>query len=151
MKRLSIFSFLLMFCAFLWAQTPDRNSVIIHSTDWVQFQEANGVQQLYRFADCNSTESGFIGEYVQIRIVNTTNQAKTVEWDMKLWYNNECINCTDNNDEFKRIISIPANGVIESNCFHNGYSNLNIYSASLKRMPDEWELTHFEFRNFTVK
>lgn len=135
----------------LWAQTTERNSQIIHSSDWVMINEFDGVQQFYRFSDCNSTESGFIGEYVQIRVVNTTNQKKNVEWDMKLWYNNECINCADNSEEFNRSISIPANSVVESNCLHNGYSNLNIYSASLKRMPGEWELTHFEFRNFTVK
>lgn len=151
MKKLLIFSALYMIGTFLWAQTTERNTQTVHSKEWVLLNESNGVQQYYRFSECNVPESGFIGEYVQVRIVNTTSTAKQVEWDIRLWYNNECINCGSESPEYHRSVSVPARGNIESECSNNAYVTWNIYSASLNRKPDEWELTNFEFRNFTVK
>jgi hypothetical protein len=151
MKKLIFCCVILISGLPIFSQTSVKRSTDNTQKDWVLVQEANGVSQFIRYSNCNSPEHGFIGEYVQMKLVNNSDAAKTISWDLLLWYNGECINCDHVSDEYHRSMIIPASGIIESGCDHNKNPFLNIYSKSLNPAPDEWELTHFEIRNYTVK
>lgn len=151
MKKIS-FVFILLFSVIISnAQTVTIGSGNMKSGDWVLYQETGGVQMFYKFSDCNIPDQGPVGEYVLIKLVNTSNADRKVDWDNVLWYNNSCINCENLTDEYHKSIVIPALGAVESGCRYDEKSVLNIFSGALNMTGDQWKLTGFEFRNFIVK
>jgi len=88
---------------------------------------------------------------VLLKIVNNNPQAKQISWDIVLWYKDNCVNCDLSNIEQKRNISIPANSQIEATCALEEGQTLKMFSKFLNYKFDDWELTHFELRNFIVK
>lgn len=135
----------------LHAQTEKTYPQIERTTDWVLYQEASGVQQFYRFQECNLPEEGYYRENVLLKLVNTTNETKQVEWDLVMWYGKNCVNCNADRPEEHRSFIIPPYGVLEATCSLYTPNTLKIFSKFLNYKFDDWVLTHFELRNFTVK
>ncbi len=134
-----------------FAQVVTVNSVNNNSSEWILARESAGVKLFYKFSDCSNSENGPVGKYIVIRLVNTSSAERLVEWDNVLWYNNQCINCEKPGDEFHKQVRISSGATIESSCSYSEFSVLNIFSGSLNKTSDEWKLTGFEFRNYTVK
>jgi hypothetical protein len=123
---------------------------IVSSEDWTFYQEADGVQQFYRIAQCVNSNESYYREYVLIKLINNTNQDKVVEWDNVFWYQDRCINCNMDNHQHHRVVKIDANSELSGNC-EPGDKTLKIFSRFLDYKFDGSFLTHFELRNFNIK
>ncbi len=124
---------------------------IERSTDWILYQESNGVQQYYKFTECNIPEEGFYREYVLIRLVNTTNSIKQVDWDIVKWYGEKCINPDGNIEEQHRSVLLQPNETLDGSCALDTDKTLKMFSKFLNYKFEDWILSHFELRNFIVK
>jgi hypothetical protein len=124
---------------------------IIRSTDWVLYQENNGVEQYYKFQECHLPNEGYHRENVLIKLVNKTPVVKEVSWDNVMWYGENCINCDANSPEEHRSVILQPNETQEAKCEVLGPMTLKLFSKFLNYDMDEWFLIHFEFRNFTAK
>lgn len=141
--------FSLMFNKQLIAQ-QELPSKIIKSPTWTLYQEQGGVQLFYRFQECHIPSEGFHRELVLIKLVNNTSIEKQVEWDIVLWYKDNCVNCDLSNKEQHRKVVLAPNSQIEGTCNLEEGQTLKMFSRFLNYKMDDWELTHFELRNFKV-
>jgi len=97
----------------------------------------------------------FNQELVIIKIQNITSNDLIVEWDNKLWYDDLCINCAEDNTEFTNKIKIEKGKEIIGNCSKN--NNLRIFSKftdNIEDMPGVTkisELTKFELENIKIE
>ncbi len=135
----------------LSAQSGSGYPEIQRSTDWVLYQEADGVQLFYRFAECNLPSEGYYREKVLLKLVNITNLEKTVDWDVVLWYGPNCVNCDEANPEQHKTVVLAPGTTREATCELDKNFELKLFSRFLNYQLDDWVLTHFELRNFTVK
>lgn len=148
---LLVFVLITLITSSLSAQEQTDFPAIQRSTDWVLYQEQNGVQQYYKFEECNIPAEGFYREYILVKLVNTTSQPKIVEWDVVKWYASTCNNCDLSNPEQHRNVELGANEALEGNCSLETDKTLKMFSKFLNYNMKEWELTHFELRNYTVR
>ena len=97
----------------------------------------------------------FNQEIVIIKIQNITSNDLLIEWDSKLWYDNSCVNCLEDNNEFKNRIKIKSGKEITGNCSEN--NNLRIFSKFTEDIEDMpgvtkiTELTKFKFENIKIE
>jgi hypothetical protein len=150
MKNLFALLFIGLSVLSLSSQTTADYPIIERSTDWVLYQEANGVQQYYKFMECHIPNEGYHREHVLIKLVNTTNIEKQVDWDMVIYYGEKIVNPNGDNPEQHRSVTVPANGSVEGEC-KMGDKTLRIFSKFLNYTMEDWLLSHFELRNFVVK
>jgi hypothetical protein len=132
-------------------QAQSSYPVIERSTDWVLYQESNGVQQFYKFSECNIPEEGFFREYVLVKLVNTTAQIRYVDWDIVKWYGENCVNPDGNLEEQHRSLILQPNETVEGSCSLDTDKTLKMFSKFLNYKFDDWVLSNFELRNYTVK
>jgi hypothetical protein len=151
MKNLFALLFIGLSVLSLSSQTTADYPIIERSTDWILYQEANGVQQYYMFAECNIPEEGFFREYVLIKIVNTTSETKQVDWDIVKWYGKNCNNCDEQSQEQHRSVIVEPNASLIGNCSLKTDKTLKMFSKFLNYQMEDWVLTHFELRNYIVK
>jgi len=153
MKLKYFFSFALISVALSAINLQAQNDypTIERSTDWVLYQESNGVQQYYMYSECNIPEEGFFREYVLVKLVNTTDQIKYVDWDVVKWYGENCVNPDANIQEQHRSVMLQQNETVEGSCALDTDKTLKMFSKFLNYKFDDWVLSHFELRNFTVK
>jgi hypothetical protein len=151
MKQLIILFVLVLSGLQMNAQTADEYPAIERSTDWVLYQEVDGVKQYYKFQECNIPSEGYYREHVLIKLENSTSAVKTVEWDNVMWYGSTCINCDESSQEEHRSFVLQPATAQEATCALEQGMALKLFSKFLNYQMDDWVLTHFEFRNFSVK
>ena len=152
MKNIIVLSAIVFLNIHIQAQTTTTYPQIKRSTDWILYQEVSGVKQYYKFQECNIPEEGYFRESVLLKLENTTDEIKQVDWDMVMWYGSNCINCDTDIEENHRKVTLQPNSSLESTCsLSSEESTLKIFSKFLNYSFDDWVLTHFELRNFSVK
>lgn len=129
--------------------SQDSYPVIERSSDWVLYQRKDGVEQYYKFQECNIPEEGFHREYVLIKLVNTTDKVVQVQWDIVSWYGKQCVNSSADHPEYRRNIILQPHQIVEGTCDLRYGKKLAIFSKFLNYKNDD-VLTHFELRNFKV-
>lgn len=149
MKRIVFFVAVLMILYVGTGFSQDVYPMIERSTDWVLYQKKDGVEQYYKFQECNIPEEGFYREYVLIKLVNTTDKVVRVEWDIVSWYGNKCANANVDNPEYHRSVILQPLQTVEGTCDLRFGKKLVIFSNFLNYKIDDY-LTHFELRNFKV-
>ncbi len=79
--------------------------------DWTLYMTQNGVEIYLKKEACDVGAKDLF-TYAQVRLVNTTNTEKSVDFNFELYHENSCVGCT-NVDEYRKSVTVPANGSLE--------------------------------------
>lgn len=124
-----------------------------YGNNWNVYYENAEVKISYQKQTCD-LKNQFDQEFVLIKIENLTPNTISVEWDSKLWYDESCINCEQDNPEFRKEITIESNNTIIGNCFeHNSLRIFSRFTEKLEDMPGVDKivrLTKFELKNLKI-
>ena len=150
-KSLILFVLIAIISNFGFSGNPSVNNQAIKPKTWTLLMEKNGIQVFYKYADCNDLKNGVFQEMAYLKLVNTTNLNVSIEWDLKRWYDDKCVNCDSNNPEHHLSFKLNA-GETKSGSCENRFEvrELSIFSKFLN-MENKSVLTKFSLDNFVVK
>jgi hypothetical protein len=122
--------------------------------NWTTYYSDNDVKIEYQYTNCEYSDR-FNQEFVILKITNLTNNNLSISWVNESWYDNKCINCSENRtDEALNEIFVPANQVVIGDC--DIQDNLRIFSKFSDRIEDMpgikkiVELTKFKLKNINI-
>tara|TARA_B100000902_G_scaffold97111_1_gene99725 strand:+ start:434 stop:886 length:453 start_codon:yes stop_codon:yes gene_type:complete len=128
------------------SSTENKNFEVYFENDKIKIE--------YKLVNCEYADF-FNQEFVIIQVTNKLNKKISVEWMEERWYDDNCNNCEQEDDEYRKKTIIDANETVLGEC--NFHSNLKIFSKftdKLKDMPGVKKittLTKFELKNITIK
>ena len=146
-KLLVCFLLLSMICGTIQAVNPNEKK-------WNNYYQDSTITISFMYINCEYTDR-FDTEYVLLKIRNTGNTSKTIEWTEELWYDNKCINCETDSDEYRKMIQINEQDIVTGDCVT--YNDLRIfskYTSEIEEMPGLkkiYKLTNFKLNNITIK
>ncbi|MCH2224368.1 MAG: hypothetical protein MK066_06315 [Crocinitomicaceae bacterium] len=117
------------------------------SKQWTLLKEEGDIQLYVRKDECKmgSLEKPF--SYTFIKIVNNGTTDHTVNFDLAVHFENECIGCISNPETTKHI-KISANSSLETDCsFENGALAVLIQNPNF---GDKRIFTGLELKNFKL-
>ena len=104
-------------------------------------------------AICNYLDSNDDGTITQLELEYLIEKLN-MKWDEKIWYDESCINCEQDSPEFRKVISIENDEILEGNCIeHNVLRIFSKFTEKLEDMPGVdkiVKLTKFELKNLTI-
>ena len=121
--------------------------------NWITYHENSEVKITYQKQNCDYNNQ-FNQEFIIIKIDNLTSNAIFIEWDNKIWYDNNCVNCEHDYDELRKKIRLESNKTMVGNCFEN--NALRIFSKFTEKLEDMpgvkkiTKLTKFELKNLKI-
>ena len=115
--------------------------------EWKLIHSENGVNIYQKEADCEIRNVPDEKRYL-IKIENTNASAVDVEWDTKIWYNDNCINCNSNSAENHHSFRVEANSNLAGNC-ESTESALYVFRSFID-LKSPTKLTKYELQNVTV-
>ena len=121
--------------------------------NWDVYYEDDKVKISYQKETCDF-DNQFDQEFIFLKIENLTSHAILLQWDSKLWYDESCINCEQDNPEFRKEIKIEGNQAMIGNCSqHNVLRIFSRFTEELEDMPGVDKivnLTKFTFSNLKI-
>lgn len=130
---------------------PSVNNQTQKPKTWTLLFEKSGIQVFYKYADCNDVKNGIFQEMAYLKLVNTTNLNVTLDWDLKRWLNDKCVNCESNNPEHHFSFKLNAGETKSGSCENRfEFRELSVFSKFLN-MDNKATLTKFSLENFIVK
>ena len=131
------------------ASTASAQDIEFKKTDqWEFMYEIDGVNFYYKATECHDVSEGYHREYVLLKLENTNDYAIVADWDVEMYYNNECFNCGDKlNAEHHKSIYIEANETKEGTCEIYEPKTLKIFSRFLNYDAPVSTLTNFKLIN----
>lgn len=163
MKRLLFIGFLLLGLTSIansetnqFILTPSSVDDLEPTSEWQTYKTFDGVQVEYRLARCGDGIELREQHLLLFRFTNTTNQAKSISWTMKMFRDGECYNCDRiERDEYKHTLNLEANETIEGDCTIETIRNqaLCTHDNYIKHVPGMagTRLTNFELIDVTVR
>lgn len=127
-------------------KAQDNQTKIDGSAEWKLVKSTSEVKIFSKEVLCIDPINGFNMKKVLIKAENLTSNTITLDWDKKLYYDNECLNCQTIKEEYHVNLILTPNQKIESDCSSN--DELNIFIQMIGRNSEK--LTGFEIRNFTI-
>jgi len=126
---------------------------LLFSQSWETILEQDGIVVEKGNVICKSSQ-GFDYSYLVLRIKNTTNVDKEIDFEYQAWYGENCQgNCVPHvGDPVVNNYIVPANGELMGNCERR--NELIYFEHSLVDHPNAYKsvMTSFEITNFkTVK
>lgn len=120
---------------------------ILHQNDEVIIETKN--------YNCDFSDA-YDQEFIFLKITNLTESSLTLKYSLKLWYDNECINCDSNKPEYEKLFKLNPKETITSNCYERlNQSKIFVkFSMPLEKMPGVnkiVKLTNFEINNIRVE
>lgn len=99
------------------------SSTVMYSQEgsWELYKEIDGISIYNKTVYCVSTEFDYNSDQLLLKLVNDNAEAKTISWKNELWYNDKCVNCDSESDEFNHQLTIPSNSEVAGVC--NGRHN----------------------------
>ena len=90
---------------------------------------------------------------VLLKLTNISNEKRTYTWKVNQWRNNECVNCSNNNEEQFVSITLNPGEKIEGSCDSKLNKATYIFDHYLKWVEGmtKQTLTNFEFVNISSK
>jgi len=121
------------------------------STQWVDLQTVEGVIFSAVLQDCNRPVDGIYQEMVFIKLVNTTEETKIVEFDLLLWYDGELWTRLPVNAEKRKSVVLKGGEMLVATCdpYSDYYYDIAIFSKFLN-YSDKPELSKFQLSNLKV-
>jgi len=126
-------------------------STSVAQENWQLLRSENGIEVYYKNQMCEP-EAGFDQEKIILKVVNTTVVAKTIDWDIYMWYNGVCKTCDVETGEYHKTISLAANEQQQGGC--SIYSNFDLcvfaQFTDVNYTGNKQVLTKYELANFLV-
>ena len=145
-------SFLFAITALI-ALTPNILSAS-NPADWETYFENDSIRIEFTYLNCEYIEQ-FNSEFLIFKITNHTNKNLNIEWESRLWYDDNCINCETNNPENRKQITIEPTSVSQGKCtINNALRIFSKFTEDLEKMPGVKKikaLTKFELINLKIK
>ncbi|PLW94992.1 MAG: hypothetical protein C0592_01140 [Marinilabiliales bacterium] len=118
------------------------------SDQWEFMYEIDGVNFYYKATECHDESQGYHREYVLLKLENTNDYSVVVDYDVEMYFHNECFNCGDKlNSEHHRTAYIEGNSTIEGTCTIGEDKTLKIFSRFLNYDNPKATLTNFKLIN----
>ena len=122
--------------------------------DWKTIIEKPEVKVESKNFICDYTNA-YDQEFIFLRITNLTKQDAVISYTLKLWYDDKCISCENEETEFRKTFKLKPYQRIESDCHQNSkQSKIFVkFSMPLEKMPGVnkiVKLTKYEITNLTV-
>ncbi len=150
-KNLLIIVLLVLISNLGFSGNPTVNNQSIKPKAWTLLMEKSGIQVFYKYADCNDEKNGIFQEMAYLKFVNTTNMNVALDWDLKRWLDDKCVNCDSNNPEHHFSFKLNAGETKSGTCENRSdFRELSIFSKFLN-MQNRTTLTKFSLENFIVK
>ncbi len=122
-----------------FAQLNDKN--------WILYQSIDGIEIYTQEIDCQS-ENVPAQKAIIVKVVNTTQSAVKVEWDLTVWYNNEKLVQNVKQGENHYTVDLSSNQTKQGNCDEpNGA--LYIFKDFITYVSPT-KLTRFELENIRI-
>ena len=129
-------------------EVPVDNKII----QWQEFYRSDSFLLSYKYADCSDDFNGIYHDYILIKAENLTDKQLLVDWNYLLYYDNECVSCNLEDDEYMfRIIFEPFQA-FEPDCFSSELpeqNRLRIFRSFIND-PGKDMLTKLVLGNLTV-
>jgi len=146
-KNMLLYLVLVLFLNTSLKATPANN--------WTDYYSDNEIKIEYQYLNCEYSDR-YNQEFVILKITNLTNKQISVSWNNESWYDEKCINCSEDNanESFNEIL-INANQFVTGSC--STQNNLRIFSKfsdSLANMPGVKKivkLTKFKLQNINIR
>jgi len=130
------------------------NSFAQNTNNWKIYFENNQISISYKIVNCEY-ETIFDQELIILKINNNTEKKLNIQWEEELWYNDICINCETEKQEYRTIISIDKQEILTGGCFTDNKLRLfSKFTNTLDEMPGVTKidkLTKFELNNITIQ
>jgi hypothetical protein len=121
------------------------------SENWEFMYEIDGVNFYYKATECHDVSEGYHREYVLLKLENTNDFNIVADWDVEMYYNNECFNCGDRlNSEHHKSVLVNSNGTVEGTCEIYEPKTLKIFSRFINYEDPKSTLTNFRLINITI-
>ena len=121
------------------------------SENWQLFKETPELKIESQKAVCTRPDEGTNIEYLYLKLTNKTSQTLQVKFKKEMWFDNECLSCSSESDEYNVIFNLKPNQRIFPICKDAGDFNvLRVFSS----MPDGFTkrtLTKFNISNLEIK
>ena len=140
----------MVFCLSASAQisTNHVSTSDINSFDWITYVDNQEVKIEYKRTDCD-LNSGLDKQYFLLRVSNKTQNEISVNWEMDLFYNDDCKTCGIGEYEWQ--IDLGAHQSVEGECTNGSENKLRMFSKFIDaNYSNPAELTGFKFGNLTV-
>lgn len=140
----------LALCFFSYSQIPTNfvESADINNSNWIVYTENQEVKIEFKRADCH-LNSGYDKQYFLVRITNKTQNDVSVNWEMDLFYNNDCKTCGIS--EYQWQIDLDPQGVAVGDCANGSENKLRMFSKFIDaNYTNTSVLTGFQFSNLTI-
>ena len=133
-----------------FANLADDNGDITNykGSEWKLYKDVEGVKIFFKLEERHDIKRGMHKEYLLIQIQNNSNENLEIKWKDELWYDEKCVNCQSNSEEFNKSIIINSGLTIMGDCSDNNFPELRIHSKFLNY--DLEELTKYEMSNIQV-
>ncbi len=118
--------------------------------EWKLVAEKNGIQVYSVYENCDDNVNDIHQENAVLKFVNTTDQKLAIAWDLKIWYNGECINCDKNESEHHFAIQLNAGETKKGSCENRNISRELLVFSKFLNMENKYLLTKFELQNINV-
>ena len=128
--RLSFSLILFLFTPILFLSQVDLSTMKSNTstkTNWKKYTKQEGILIEYSFQQDNPTRA-YKGEYLLLKITNSSNLNRHISWDFSAIYNSErCLNCDSNNEELHFENTVKANSSLTGNINNNKKGPLVIF------------------------
>ena len=123
---------------------------------WETCFDNDSVKIEFTYVDCEYVEV-FDQELVILRIINKLDTEAVISWKEELWYDDQCVNCNQDNVEYIKTTTLKAKEKLEGDCDTN--NNLKIFSKFTDKIEDLpilgvkkiAALSRFELKNISIK
>jgi hypothetical protein len=120
------------------------------TAEWILIKDMNGLQVFAKKTECNDFSNGLYREFVLLKFVNTTAMNLRAEWQMELWYNDECLTCGQlKSEEYHYTLDVAAGEAREGSCSLDSPREVSLFLRYLN-YPHIAKLTKFNFANLAV-
>lgn len=97
---------------------------------------------------CTSIQNGTDNTYVSLKIQNTNDYSVSIQFDKKMWYDESCVNCTKDSDEYNVSLTLEPYQTIEGLCDKKNYKLLIFHS--MQNGLTTTKLSDFKIENLKI-
>lgn len=140
----------LLICFFVTSQitTDYVPTSSLNTFAWTTYAENEEVKVEIKRSDCY-VNSGLDKQYFLIRITNKTQLSISVNWEMELFYNDDCKTCGIG--EYLWQIDLAPNGTAVGDCQVGSENKLRMFSKFIDtNYSSDDELTGFHFNKLSI-
>ena len=121
--------------------------------EWQEYTTIDDIRIEYKRKKCTpGTERE--QNLILFRYTNLSNDTKTISWTVKMWRNDNCMNCSRiANPEYAHSVTLQPNEVIEADGTSKTDKSMYIFDNFIKLVPgmQEQRLTNFELIDLNVE